>query len=97
MWKGSQERSPQKLAKCRRDYLAQAMMLTVDGRTQEAAEINKALGIKAPGGTAAAASLATARAAYIRLLGSLGSNACQGRGHAFPRAARSNAVTDAGP
>ena len=65
----SKERSPQKLAKSRRDYLAQAKMLTVDERTQEAAEINEALG------TAAAATLDTARAAYIRLLGSLSSNA----------------------
>ena len=68
-------RSPQKLAKSRRDYLAQAKMLTVDERTQEAAKINKALGIKAPKGTAAAATLDPARAAYIRLLGSLGTNA----------------------
>ena len=68
-------RSPQKLAKSRRDYLAQAEMLPVDERTLEAVEINKALGIKAPKGTAAAATLDTARAAYIRLLGSLDSNA----------------------
>jgi hypothetical protein len=65
----SKERSPQKLAKSRRDYLAQAKMLTVDERTQEAAEINEALG------TAAAATLDTARVASIRLLGSLSSNA----------------------
>jgi hypothetical protein len=70
----SKERTPQKLAKSRRDYLAQAKMLSVDERTQEAAEINKALGIRAPKGTAAA-TLDTARAAYIQLLGSLGSNA----------------------
>ena len=70
-----QERSPQKLAEFRRDYLAQAKMLAVDERTQEAAKINKALGIKAPKGTAAAATLDTARAAYIRLLGSAGHNA----------------------
>ena len=50
-------------------------MLTVDERTQEAAKINKALGVKAPKGTAAAATLDAARAAYIRLLGSLSSNA----------------------
>ena len=50
-------------------------MLTVDERTQEAAKINKALGVKAPKGTAAAATLDAARAAYIRLLGSLGTNA----------------------
>jgi hypothetical protein len=49
MSEGSKERSPQQLAKSRRDYLAQVKMLTVDERTQEAA--------------------------YIRLLGSLGSNA----------------------
>jgi hypothetical protein len=69
---GSKERSPQQLAKARRDYLAQVKMLTVDERTQEAAKINKALGIKAPKVTA---TLDAARAAYIRLLGSLGSNA----------------------
>jgi hypothetical protein len=75
MSEGSKERSPQQLAKSRRDYLAQVKMLTVDERTQEAAKINKALGIKAPKGTAAAATLDAARAAYIRLLGSVGSNA----------------------
>jgi hypothetical protein len=47
----------------------------VDERTQEAAKINKAVGSKAPKGTAAVASLDAARVAYIRLLGSLGSNA----------------------
>jgi hypothetical protein len=71
----SKETSPQKLAKSRRDYLAQAKMLTADERTHEAAEINKALGIKAPKGAAAAATLDTARGAYIRLLASLASNA----------------------
>ena len=71
----SNERSPQQLAKSRRDYLAQVRRLTVDERAQEAAKINKALGIKAPKGTAAAATLDAARASYIRLLGSLGSNA----------------------
>ena len=71
----SKERSPQKLAKSRCDYLSQAKMLTEDERTQEAAEINKALGMKAPKGSAAAMTLDTARAAYIQLLGSLGSNA----------------------
>ena len=75
MPEGSKERSPQQLAKSRRDYLAQARMLPVDERTHEAAEINKALGIKEPKGTAAAATLDAARAAYIRMLGSLGSNA----------------------
>ena len=75
MSEGSQERGPQQLAKSRRDYLAQVRMLTVDERTREAAKINKALGFKAPKGTAAAATLDAARAAYIRLLGSLGSNA----------------------
>jgi hypothetical protein len=54
------ERSPQKLAKSRRDYLAQAKMLSVDERTQEAAEIDKALGIRAPKDIA---TLDTARAA----------------------------------
>ena len=73
MSQGRKESSPQQLAKSRRDYLAQAKMLTVDKRTQEAAKINKALGIK-PKGTAAAATLDAARVAYIRLLGSLGSN-----------------------
>ena len=71
----SNERSPQKLAKSRRDYLAQVKMLSVDERAQEAAKINKALGIKAPKGTAATGTLDAARAAYIRLLGTLGSNA----------------------
>ena len=47
----------------------------MDERTQEAAMINKALGIKAPKGAATAATLDAARAAYIRLLGSPGSNA----------------------
>jgi hypothetical protein len=75
MSEGSKERSPQQLAKSRRDYLAQARMLTVDERIQEAVMIKKALGIKTPKGTAAAATLDAARAAYIRLLGSLGSNA----------------------
>ena len=46
MSEGSKERSPQQLAKSRRDYLAQVKMLTVDERTQEAAKISKALGIK---------------------------------------------------
>ena len=71
----SKERSLRKLAKSRCDYLSQAKMLTEDERTQEAEEINKALGIKAPKGSAAAMTLDTARAAYIQLLGSLGSNA----------------------
>jgi len=71
----SKERSPQQLAKSRRDYLAQIKMLTVGERTQEAANINKALGIKARKGIPAAATLDAARAAYIQLLGSLGSNA----------------------
>jgi hypothetical protein len=69
MSEGSKE---QELAKSRRGYLAQVKMLTVDERAQEAAKINKALGIKAPKGTA---TLDAARAAYIRLLGSLCSNA----------------------
>ena len=64
-----------KLAKSRRDYLAQVKMLSVVERAKEAAKINKALGIKAPKGTASAATLDAARASYIRLLGSLGSNA----------------------
>ena len=71
----SKERSPQKLAKSRRDYLAQIRMLSVDERAQEIAKIKKTFGIKAPKGTAAAVTLDAARAAYIRLLGSLGSNA----------------------
>jgi hypothetical protein len=74
-YEGSKKRSPQQLAKSRSDYLAQVKMLAMAERTQEAAKINKALGIKAPKGTAAAATLDAARAAYIRLLGSLGSNA----------------------
>ena len=75
MSQASKERSPQRLAKSRRDYLAQVKMLSVDERAQEAAKINKAFGIKAPKGTAAAATLDAARAAYIRLLGSMASNA----------------------
>jgi hypothetical protein len=75
MSQGSKGRSPQQLAKSRRDYLAQVKMLTVDECAQEAAKINKALGGKAPKGTAAVANLDAARVAYIRLLGSLGSNA----------------------
>jgi hypothetical protein len=71
----SKEGSPELLAKFRRDYLAQVKMLTDAKRTQEAAEINKALGIKAPKGSAAATTLDAARAAYIQLLASLGSNA----------------------
>ena len=71
----SNERSPQKLAKSRRDYLAHVKMLSVDERALEVAKINRALGIKAPKGSAAAATLDAARAAYIRLLGSLGTNA----------------------
>jgi hypothetical protein len=62
MSEGSKERSLQRLAKSRRDYLAQVRILTVDERTQEAAMINKALGIKAPKGTAAATTLDAARA-----------------------------------
>ena len=54
MSEGSKE---QQLAKSRRGYLAQVKMLTVGERAQEAAKINKALGIKAPKGTAAAAAL----------------------------------------
>jgi hypothetical protein len=93
-----QRESPQQLAKSGRDYLAQVKMLTADERTQEAAKINKALGIKALKGAAAAATLDAARAAYIRLLGSLGSNAeVKAEGRLLLRAARSNAITDAGP
>ncbi len=75
MSQGKKDRSVQQLAKARRDYLAQARMLTVDERSQEAAIINKALRIKAPKGTVAATTLDAARTAYIRLLGSLDSNA----------------------
>ena len=75
MSQGSKGRSPQQLAKSRRDYLAEVKMLTVDERAKEAAKINKTLGVKAPKGTAAAATLDAVRAAYIRLLGTLGSNA----------------------
>ena len=89
MSEGGKKRSQQQLAKSRRGYLAQVKMLIVDERTQEAAKINKALGIKAPKGTAGAATLDAARAAYIRLLGSLGD--------LLLREARSNAITDAGP
>jgi hypothetical protein len=75
MSQGSKATSLRQLAKSRRDYLAQVKMLTVDERTREAAKINKALGIKTPKGTAAAATLDAARAGYMRLLGSLSSNA----------------------
>jgi hypothetical protein len=54
MSEGSKE---QQLAKSRRGYLAQVKVLTVGERAQEAAKINKALGIKAPKSTAAAATL----------------------------------------
>ena len=54
-----------KLAKSRRDYLAQVKMLSAVERAKEAAKINKALGIKAPKGTAAAATLDAARAARL--------------------------------
>jgi len=70
----SHERSLQKFAKSRRDYLAQVKMLSVDERAQEAAKVSMALGIKTPKGTAAAV-LDAVRAAYIQLLGSLGTNA----------------------
>jgi hypothetical protein len=63
----SKEKGPQKLAKSRRDCLAQAKMLTVDERTHEAAEINKALGIKAPKATdAGARRIQQARAGFSR-------------------------------
>ena len=75
MSEGGKKRSPQQLAKSRRGYLAQVKMLTADERTQEAAKINKALGSKGLKGTPAVATLDAARVAYIRLLGSLGSNA----------------------
>jgi hypothetical protein len=51
MSESNKEKSPQQLAKSRRDYLAQVKMLTVDEGTQEAAKINKVLGIKAPKGS----------------------------------------------
>jgi hypothetical protein len=75
MPEGSKGRSPKQLAKSRRDYVAQVRMLNVHERRREAAMINEVPGIKAPKSTAAAASLDAARAAYIRLLASLGSNA----------------------
>jgi hypothetical protein len=75
----SKERSPHKLAKSRRDYLAQAKMLIGDERTQDAAEINKALGIRAPKGSAAATTLNTARAAYF---------SCSARSGAMPKSRR---------
>jgi hypothetical protein len=61
MSEGSKE---QQVAKSRRGYLAQVKTLTVGERPQEAAKINKALGIEAPKGTAAAATLDAVRAAY---------------------------------
>ncbi len=70
----SKERSPQKLLRSRRDYLAQAKMLGVEERAQEVTKINKALGIKASK-RFGAATLDAARAVYIRLLGSLSTNA----------------------
>jgi hypothetical protein len=75
MSRGSKEKGPQQLAKSRRDYLAQVKMLTMDERVLEAAKINEALGIKTSTGTVAPAPLGATRAAYIRLLGSLSSNA----------------------
>jgi hypothetical protein len=71
--KENKERSPQQLGKSRRE--AQAKVLAEDKRTQEAAEIHRALGIKALKGSAAATTLNTARTVYIQLLASLGSNA----------------------
>jgi hypothetical protein len=68
-------------------------MLTVDERTQEAAKINKALGIKAPKSTPAVATLDAARGPYIRLLGSLGSN---GEVKAGSSAAAGSSVSNAG-
>ena len=41
MSQGDKERSPQQLAKSRRDYLAQVKMLTMEERAQEVAKINR--------------------------------------------------------
>jgi hypothetical protein len=71
--KENKERSPQELAKSRRE--AQPKVLAEAKRTQEAAEIHRAPGIKALKGSAAATTLNTARTVYIQLLASLGSNA----------------------
>jgi hypothetical protein len=71
--KENRERRPQQLARSRRE--AQAKVLAEDKRTQEAAEIHRAPGIKALQGSAAATTLNTARTVYIQLLASLGSNA----------------------
>jgi hypothetical protein len=81
----SKERSLQKLAKGRRVYLTQARMLTEDERPQEAAEINKALSIKAPKGRAAATTLDTAPGrlhSTTRLPGE--QRRSQGGGHPLP-------------
>jgi hypothetical protein len=67
------ERSLKKFAKSRRDYPAQVKMLSADERAQETAKVSLALGIKTPKGTAAV--LDAVGAAYIQLLGSLGTNA----------------------
>jgi hypothetical protein len=93
----SKERSPRKLAKSRRDYLAQAKMLTEDERTQEAAEINKALGIKAPKGSAAATTLDTARPPTFSCSARWGAMLKSRRRSPASGAARSDAITDAGP
>jgi hypothetical protein len=66
----NKERSPQQLAKSRRE--AQDKVRAEDKRTQEAAEIHRALGIKALKGSAAATALNTARTVYIQLLAPLG-------------------------
>jgi hypothetical protein len=72
--KENRERSPQQLAKSRREAQAK-VLLAEDKRTQEAAEIHRALGLKALKSSAAATTLDTARTVYIQLLASLGSNA----------------------
>ena len=72
MWKGSQERSPQKLAKSRRDYLAQVKLLAVDGarsRDQQGARHQGAERHRCCGDSR------YGPGRLIRLLGSLGSNA----------------------
>ena len=73
--KAARERKPAATRQVQAKLSRAGQDALVDERTQEAAKINKALGIEAPKSTAAAATLDAARAAYIRLLGSLGSNA----------------------
>jgi hypothetical protein len=74
MSEGSKERSPQQLAKSRRDYLAQVCSPWMSAPRRQRRSTRR-LASRRRKGTAAAATLDAARGAYIRLLGSVGSNA----------------------